>query len=724
MARILPDGAVSSDFAAPPKSFSDRQLPFRPVEAKMRLALSASTIFLAAFLVFQVQPMIAGYILPWFGGSGAVWTTAMLFFQVVLVAGYAYAHCSITWLAPRTQAGLHVALLAGAIVLLPIAPSPGWKPDGATDPAWQILLLLGANVGLPFLLLASTSPLLQAWIHRAQPGVAPYRLYALGNAASLLALLSYPFVFEPMLTRHARSAFWSWSFALFALASAVCALGTWRRARPESGALVAGIRPARERIGWTPRMLWLLLPATASLLMLAVTHQISQDVAAIPFLWIVPLGLYLFSFVLVFESDRWYRRPVFLGALAPAMAGALWLLYVAGHAPIGLQVAGWSVILLICCTVCHGELARLKPHPDALTGYYLAIAVGGALGGVFAALVAPWALDLFLELHIGLVLCCALAVAAVALDGPPTRRSRRRRFAWAAAGLGGLVLAAGLGFDVHRSGRDVIATARSFHGAMRVSRHGQGTAQEVSALHHGRTAHGLQWRVGARRRWPTLYYGVESGAGLAFRHHDPQRPRRIGAVGLGIGTLAAYGRPGDRFRFYEIDREVVRLARSHFAHLSDSPAEIEVVVGDARVSLERERPQEFDLIFLDAFSSDAIPVHLLTREAFEIYDRHLRHDGILAVHITSAHLDLEPPVRALARHLGMAALRIDSPDDALRGAARASWMLLSRNAASLDHDGIRPAASGFAPAEATSVMQPVWTDDYADVLGALALRAN
>ena len=690
----------------------------------MRLGLSASTIFLAAFLLFQVQPLIAGYILPWFGGSGAVWTTAMLFFQVVLVGGYAYAHCSITWLAPRTQTALHVALLVAAVALLPIVPSPDWKPQATVDPTWRILLLLGATLGLPFLLLASTSPLLQAWLHRARPGVAPYRLYALGNAASLLALLSYPFVFEPLYTRQGRATLWSWGFGLFAIASAACAVETWRRARGASGASVGTLRSAPAPIAWTSRILWLLLPATASLLMLAITHQISQDVAPIPFLWVLPLGLYLFSFVLVFERDRWYRRTIFLGALVPAMGGALWLLYLAGEASIGLQIVGWALVLLTCCTVCHGELARLKPHPERLTGYYLTIAVGGALGGVFASLVAPRVFDLFLELHIGLWLCCALGVIAVACDDRAPLRRRRWRFAWAPIGFGGLALAVGLGLDVRRSENDVVATARSFHGVLRVSHHEKGTPYEAVVLHHGRTAHGLQWRERSRSRRPTLYYGPKSGAGLAFRHHDMHRRRKVGVVGLGIGTLAAYGRQGDHFRFYEIDREVARLAQSHFAHLRGSLAAIEVVIGDARVSLERERAQEFDLLFLDAFSSDAIPVHLLTKEAFEIYDRHLKRDGVLAVHVSNAHLDLEPAVRAAARHIRMEALWMRSPEDGARGVASATWMLLSRNRAFLANGAIRRAASTPLPDETIQAIQRVWTDDYANVLAALDLRAN
>jgi hypothetical protein len=680
----------------------------------------ALTIFLGAFLLFQVQPLIASYIVPWFGGSGAVWTTAMLFFQLLLVAGYAYAHWS-SRMPPRAQVALHGVLLLLALTLLPITPSAAWKPIDVDDPTWRILALLAASVGFPFLVLASTSPLLQSWIHRLDSSKAPYRLYALGNAGSLLALISYPFLIEPFLSRTGRVTLWSWSFALFAVTSAVCAGMVWRSTNSPGSLTEPSDSTAQDTGDPSPpstrvRILWLVLPANASLLMLAVTNQISQDVAAVPFLWVISMSIYLFSFILVFERDRWYRRPVFLGALVPALLGALWLMHEGGTVPFSGQILGWSSVLMVCCTVCHGELARLKPHPSRLTGYYLMISVGGAAGGVFAALLAPKLFDLFLELHVGLWLSTVLAIAALAIDPSRPLRDRRSRWVWVPMVAASLGIAVGLGLDIQRLRLAVIESARSFHGVSRVVRHA--TEKEILAvgLLHGRTTHGLQWREPSRRRTALLYYSLDSGAGIAFRYQDSVRARKVGVIGLGSGALATYARAGDLIRFYEIDAEVARIANSHFTFLTDTAARVEILLGDARIALEREAPQGFDLLFVDAFSSDSIPVHLLTREAFEIYDRQLDHNGVLAVHISSAHLDLEPPVRRLAEHLQMHALRIDSGEDGARGIAKAAWMLLSR-----DERWLKKVSNLAHPSIATwgAPTGPLWTDDFANILGVL-----
>ena len=682
----------------------------------------ALTIFLGAFLLFQVQPLIASYIVPWFGGSGAVWTTAMLFFQLLLVGGYAYAHWSCR-MAPRVQVAVHGLLLLVALALLPITPSTTWKPIDVDDPTWRILALLAGSVGFPFLVLASTSPLLQSWIHRLDSSQAPYRFYALGNAGSLLALISYPFLIEPFLSRAGRVTLWSWSFGLFAITGAVCAGKIWRSASSLDSASepsdpadreTGDLRPPSARV----RILWLLLPANASLLMLAVTHQISQDVAAVPFLWVIPMSIYLFSFILAFGGNRWYRRSVFLSALVPALLGALWLMYEGGTAPISGQILGWSSVLMVCCTVCHGELARLKPHPRRLTGFYLMIALGGAAGGIFAALLAPQLFDLFLELHVGLWICSVLAIVMLAIDPNSPLRSDKRRWVWFPLVLASLGLAVGLGLDVRRSRRAVVEFARSFYGVSRVVRYAGGTEFSVVGLLHGRTSHGLQWRHPSRRHTALLYYSLDSGAGIAFRYQNSVRARKVGVIGLGSGALAAYARAGDLIRFYEIDAEVARIANSHFSYLKDSDARVEILLGDARIALEREEPQDFDMLFVDAFSSDSIPVHLLTREAFEIYDRQLNRNGVLAVHISSVHLDLEPPVRRLAQHLQMNALRIDSHEDGVRGIEGAVWMLLSR-----DERWLKKVSKLAHPSIATwaAPSGPLWTDDYANILGALTL---
>jgi hypothetical protein len=692
------------------------------------VSVMAPTIFLSAFLLFLVQPLIASYILPWFGGSSAVWTTAMLFFQLALVAGYTYAHLSVSFLSARKQAGLHAGLLLAAIALLPTTPAATWKPTDATDPSWRILVLLAANVGLPFVLLASSSPLLQAWSHRLRPNAAPerlYRLYALGNAGSLLALFTYPFAMEPLLGRAGRATTWSIGFAIFALASAACAATIWRHgeAQPEPVQRKTKKRgnaaTARHTTSGATRALWLLLPATASLLLLAVTHQISQDVAPIPFLWILPLAIYLISFMLVFESDRWYRRSIFLTGLIPAMLGTLVLLQLAGLASITGQVVGWSGVLFVCCMVCHGEAARLKPPAERLTDFYLSIAVGGALGGIGAALLAPLIFDLYLELHLGLWLTCLLGLIAFARDRSNPLRSGLARWAWLPIALAGLILTIGLLGDIRRTRSDAIEISRTFHGVLRVNGYAAGTPSEAITLTHGRTTHGLQFQAPERRRWPTLYFSWYSGAGLAMRHYQPQRPRKVGIVGMGAGTLAFFGREGDEFRFYELDAAVAKIALSHFSFVNDSQAKGEIVIGDARSALERESSNSFDLLFLDAFNSDSIPVHLLTLEAFDIYNGHLKPDGVIAANISSAHLDLEPLIRGLAAHLGMQARSIHSAADGARAISSAHWMLLSRDTNFLDSEAITAVSTPSNGHESV-----LWTDDHANVLAALRSFAN
>lgn len=697
------------------------------------VAAFPTTIFAGAFLLFQIQPLIARYILPWFGGGPAVWTTAVLFFQVLLLAGYAYAHWSLRRLGPRSQAAIHVALLLAALAVLPITPSDLWKPEDIANPTAQILLLLTVTVGLPYFVLASTSPLLQAWVSRLRAGAPPYRLFALSNTGSLLALLTYPFLVEPTLGRASQVALWSWGFGVYALFSCACAatvwrggpealapmhaapaskqpaVGTWSKTKGQRKKRPGGSQPERRLSDVELHLLWLGLPAAASTLLLATTNQLSQDVATVPLLWVLPLSLYLLSFIIVFERERWYHRPTFAGALVPAMGLALWLLFQEGGAPIRLQICGYSLVLFACCMACHGELARLKPEPSKLTGYYLMIAAGGALGGAFVTLVAPLIFDSYLEMHVGLLLCCALVAVALRGDRRSALYRGRPRWAWSLLGIAFLGLTLGLGLQSRIAAQTAIETARNFYGVLQVTQEETGTRVERVELIHGSTRHGLQFRLAEKRGWPTTYYSGPSGAGLVFGWYANRSEGHFGFIGLGIGTLATYGKPGDRFRFYEINPEVERIARTHFSYLEDSKADLEVILGDARLSLEREEPQGFDVLFLDAFNSDAIPVHLLTAEAFEVYDRHLVPNGVIAVHTSNKHLYLRPVVERLARHLGFESLFVFNQPDP-RGFSRSRWLILSRNKAFIESDfsmwsvDRRPVPAGV----------DLWTDDYSN----------
>lgn len=720
--------------------------------AVLRFAL---TTFIGAFLLFQVQPLIGKYILPWYGGGPGVWSTCLLFFQAVLVAGYAYAHATTRWFPPRIQALIHVLLLAMALALLPIIPPDAWRPQGGENPAGHILLLLAATVGLPYFLLATTGPLLQAWYSHTHGGAAPYRLYALSNAASLLALITYPVWFEAHLPRRTQALLWGWGLLLYAIGAASCA---WRfmRTRPDpadpnpfsapagagvaldQGAPLAGCQGCQSprRPPAIARLLWLLLPLCASALLLAVTNKLCLDVAVVPFLWIAPLSLYLLSFVICFDSPRWYRRGPFAVLLTAALAAIVWAMFQGSEWPVWRQAAVYCGGLFVCCMVCHGELYRLRPEPARLTSYYLTLAVGGALGGLFVAIIAPWLFRDFFELHWALLGCALLAAALWSVPkarepqpgsaGPnpaPWRQRPIPRFLGRVLrsrglrilGLGAGVI--GLGTALWRESAESRETAlyhsRNFYGVLAVEEYEpEDLDSRYILLQHGRITHGLQFLDPEKACWPVSYYGPRSGIGVLMNALPPG-PRRIGVVGLGTGTLTTYAARGDSVRFYEINPDVLTVASTYFSYLTNCPATVTVVLGDARLSLEREPPQQFDLLALDAFSSDAIPVHLLTREAFEIYGRHLKTNGVLAVHISNHFLDLEPVVAALARHFGYAAATIDCDENDEEWWDYAStWMLLSRDRALLESSPIQTAAN---PPATNSLQLPLWTDDYASV---------
>ncbi|HET7364241.1 MAG TPA: fused MFS/spermidine synthase [Burkholderiales bacterium] len=659
----------------------------------------AATIFLSSFLLFLVQPLIARLILPWFGGSAAVWTTCMLFFQMLLLAGYAYAHGVAR---RRYEPLIHTVLLVAAVATLPIMPAETWKPAGDAEPISRILLLLSATVGLPYFLLASTSPLVQAWFARARPSANPYRLFALSNLASLLALLGYPLVVEPYLAAREQVSVWSWLFGAFAV---VCAALAWRTPRATSFAQRAEAAPrltARD-FGW-----WLALSATGSVMLLAVTNHLTQNVASVPLLWLVPLTLYLATFIIAFEGGAWYQPRYLWPVLLIALIGMAWLLVdTEYHYQLALQLGVFLAGLFVGCLFCHSELYRTRPAPAHLTAFYLTVSAGGALGGLLVAVVAPLVFTGYFELGAGL--------AALAVLGALRFLSVGR-----VAYMASLVVVLGVGacatYDGFRHQRDVIVAKRSFYGVLRVKEYGiPGDDSHLRRLVHGTIMHGEQYMSEARRRTPTTYYTESSGIAAAI-HAKQDHAVRVGVIGLGTGTIAAYGRAGDVYRFYDIDANVIRIAREEFSFLADSRARVEIALGDARLTLEREPPQALDVLAVDAFSSDAIPVHLITREALQAYLRHMKPDGIVAFHVSNRFLDLIPVVARLADELKLhAALIADDPDDEddTSAKSRSDWVLVSRDAAALTAPAIIEA--GAAPAEDRPSWR-TWTDDYSNLI--------
>lgn len=667
--------------------------------APPQMTIYALTILVSAFLLFLVQPIMAKQILSWFGGSAAVWTTCLVFFQFLLLFGYAYADWTTRRLKPRQQVALHVALLALSLAWLPIVPDASWKPAGDEDPGWRILGLLGATIALPYFLLSTTGPLVQAWFARTYPTGTVYRLFALSNFGSLLALVCYPFVIEPWITTRHQSFGWSAGYVLFAVSCALAALFSIR-----SIAATAAVRDARtEPPAPPPRagdyVLWLVLSGMGSFMLLAVTNHITHDVASVPFLWILPLTLYLVTFILCFEGRGWYQRRFFLGPLIVVVGAMAWALHAErGIMDIKEAIPLFTVGLFVACMFFHGELARAKPAPRHLTVYYLMISLGGALGGVLVGFVAPRIFPTYYEFGVGLIFTLLLAAYLT-----------RGMIKWVPA----FALAGAAFTTYHIAGyvedlsEDALVLTRNFYGTLKVKDTAPPTQPDaIRRLTHGVIMHGEQYLAAERSREPTTYYGVSSGIGRVLTTLA-DRPVKVGVVGLGAGTLAAYGKAGDVYRFYEINPQVVEIAYSHFTYLPGGPAKIETVLGDARLAMEREPPQSYDVLAIDAFSSDSIPVHLITREAMAVYLRHVKPDGVIAFHVTNRFLKLAPVVQQLASQHGLhAALISDDAED--NDLAKTDWVLVSRARTKLDAQRIAEAASGIEPLPGLRA----WTDDF------------
>jgi hypothetical protein len=668
------------------------------------MILYATAIFLGAFLLFLVQPIIAKQILPWFGGSAAVWATCMVFFQMVLLVGYAYADFTTRRLTPKRQAMLHVTLLLLSLAVLPITPDVGWKPQGDENPSWRILGLLTLTIGLPYFILSTTSPLLQAWFARRFQHAIPYRLFALSNLASLLALLAYPVMVEPWVTTLTQSYAWSICYALFV---ALCAYAAISSARAD--VTVAAAAASEEATAEPPptglrQLTWLLLAAMASFLLLAFTNHICQNVASLPFLWILPLSLYLATFILCFDHPRWYRRNAFLllaAILLPVMA------WYSDSLDLKLVVPMYLAGLFVCCMFCHGELALLKPAPRYLTRYYLMISLGGAFGGLLVGLVAPYVLTGYFELAIGLIACALLLLY------------RTFRMAWwvmlvSAGVVGATAWGAGKAVDYQISNSRIMM--RNFYSVLKTRETDEPTP--FRSLVHGGIMHGGQLMDPQFRLRPSSYFGESSGYGRMFASL-PDGPRKVGIIGLGAGSIIAYARKGDTFRFYEINPQVIDVAKKEFTFMQDTPSKIEVVLGDGRLSLEREPNQQFDVLAMDAFSGDSIPMHLLTRQAMEIYLRHLKPGGVLAFQATNRFINIAPIVASLAAEFGLAAVLVSDLPDSEEGpnywTASTDQVLVTANLKLLEAEPIRRAA--------TKIEVPagfrVWTDDFNNLLHVL-----
>ena len=656
--------------------------------------------------------MMGRYVLPWFGGGPAVWTNCMLFFQAMLLAGYGYAH----WLGSRRnqklQGWVHVALLAASLAFLPIAPrAEVWKSTAVGDPSGRILLLLAATIGGPYLLLSATTPLLQRWFHLTNPEQSPWRLYALSNLGSFLALFSYPLVLEPYFRLSTQSRVWSGLYVVFI---GLCGWIAWQmRSVPVTEPRADA--PVDDRPSPIDIAMWLALAACGSVLLLGTTSQVTQEIAVFPFLWVAPLSLYLLTFILTFESDRWYRRGIFavLGGIVAPITCVVITLSVA-ISP-WKQFTVYAGALFVACMVCHGELARSRPSSRHLTAFYLTIAAGGALGGVFAAIFAPRVFSEFSEYPIGLGGACILGFLGWMRSGALAQWTGRNfsvRVPLMALMFGGIISV----YAAATNKQPGIEARRNFYGVLRVVERSDknGPLRELS---HGRVQHGLQYLDPEKRHWATTYYGPHSGVALGI--DALPHPRRVAVVGLGAGTLAAWGREGDTYRFYEINPNVEPIARKWFTFLQDSKANPQVVLGDARIQLELELAEghshDYDLIAVDAFSGDAIPMHLLTAECAEIYRQRLAPGGILALHISNRSLDLEPVTRGLARYLGWQVRMVLVAKDLLdedKGESNSRWVLVTEKRETFAQSKIRDTILGWSTSKDPVI---TWTDDFASL---------
>lgn len=687
--------------------------------SKSWLLLDALVVFLSAVLLFQVQPMVSKYILPWFGGAPLVWATCLMFFQVALLGGYLYAHLVVSRIPPKGQAALHASLLLLSLLALPAIPADAWKPTGEEWPTARILGMLAMSVGLPYFLLSSTSPLVQAWIARYRHHIVPYRLFSLSNLASILGLLSYPFLIEPMIGLHRQFLGWSVLYVSYAVMMFALMALTFLRQYPASPEkLVAALEnpaPMDAKPTSRQRLVWVAFAACPSLLFLAITNHLTQDVAPVPFLWVLPLVIYLLTFVVCFE----YAHAVPLTALRWASVAMLVALSVSFVIP--LLVASFIPELILYCTAlaviglfCHGELYARRPAPSHLTRFYLMISVGGALGGTFVGLVAPFVFNGYYELYAGLALTGLLAFL-VELERPRPRRLGRFELSPAtAAPLFAAALAGAIPFAI--AGQSDHRAARNFFGALTVTDVAPPGDDAYRRLDHGSTRHGLQFTYPPRRCDATTYFGPDGGAGLLLNLLRTEKSAlRVGIIGLGVGTLASYSRSADSYTFYEINPLIETIAREDFSYLSQCSSGAEIFLGDARVELERQQPNNFDAFVVDAFSGDSIPTHLLTTEAFTLYSKHLSADGVIALNISNRYLQLAPVIAAGAASNHFEARFIMNQGNEDLGTFTSHWAILSRDPSLFAEAPLQPRIAA-SPQPKSEVR---WTDDYSNLFRVL-----
>jgi SAM-dependent methyltransferase len=661
----------------------------------------AVAIFLSSALLFLIEPIAGKRILPLLGGSAAVWTACLVFFQCALLLGYFTAHWLVTKASDRAQVATYLGLLLLSLIQLLVAPG---LTASSAHPIATVLWLLSISIGIPFVTLSATSPLLQAWYARTRGSSRPYRLYSISNVGSMLALIIYPWLIEPRLSVVEQVTALVAGFVLLTIVGAAIAFSGRTLAVPME-AVTSWTDTTERGTRPTDRVLWVALAACGSLLLSAITIHISQNVATIPLLWVVPLIAYLLSFVVAFAGERWRPRPLMIALGALGLGVAAYLLYKGILSiPIRRAAALFCASLFCMCLFLHSELYRLRPAARDLTSFYFYVAAGGAIGAILVGVVAPSVLPGNYELAFGFACVGLLALVVTWSIG------------WLARSISLCTTVVMIGIIVGQVRNDRtnnVLRVRNFYGTLHVTEAEDGTLASMErTLYNGVISHGQQiFRVDLSET-PTTYYGRESGVGLAIDMCCAGRPRRIGVIGLGAGTIAAYGEPGDTIRFYDINPAVEGIARAKFRYLRDSPAKVDVVIGDARVSLENESPQRYDVIAVDAFSGDAIPVHLIDAQALDVYKRHLAPGGIVAFHVSNRYLDLKPVVAQLAARTGMKVAYISNDGDDPKDVWSSDWVLVTTNEQFINDSTIVAATSKIDSIPGLRL----WTDDYNSLL--------
>mgnify|MGYP000314732119 CR=1 FL=1 len=689
--------------------------------------LYLAIIFISAFLLFQVQPLIAKLILPYFGGGAAVWTACLLFFQAFLLLGYFYAHCLTHIKSVKKQLGIHFFLLICSVIFLPIGIQTWDDFSPSISPLQNILLLLSVSIGLPYFILSSTGPLIQRWLTYIEVGKLPYQLYSLSNLGSLLALISFPFIFEPLLTTSQQSLYWTIGYVSYALL--IVSL-LWKMSKLTLNVQDNETKPQNvkktNKKHLVDKFLWIALAMVGVILLVSTTNAMTQNIPPVPFLWILPLCLYLLTFIISFHSPKWYVREYWFALFVLTACLALLMYFIGSQLDIVSQIIIYSCILFIACMICHGELARLKPEVEHLTLFYLFMSLGGFLGSAFVAFVAQNIFDQFLEFPLAIISVFVL----LALSTYSQKGTTRKTQSWLIVSNVTLALTfmAGLAYLNALFVKTNVTSERNFYGILSVKDVVVNNKLQRRLI-DGTTSHGTQSLAKGEDKLPLSYYRKNTGVALALQQLSKQRKKEggdkninAGFVGLGAGTLATYGNKHDDYVFYELNPAVITSAKTYFSYLDDSAANIELVLGDGRVSLQRQLDnsgsKQFDTLVIDAFSGDSIPQHLLTKEALSLYFKHLKSDGVLAIHISNSHLDLTHLVRGLSNALDKEIIYVETDSDN-DNEHKVQWVLLTNNQVFLRDVRIKAYRSDWPSESFGDKSDIIWTDEHSDLLSVL-----